>query len=163
MVNVAAVTLPVNVPVEQLVTVTVPISVPIAPETPMVLVVLKVISEAVLPAVPATDDNETGVAAPAPTVRVTPSAKVMAPIVIVPVEVLPTVEVPVTDTGLFRLMTPVPAAVTVPYNVMAEGAMAVMPPVKLSVSEPLPKVRVPVFANVVAPAMVLLEPVMDTL
>jgi len=84
-VKLAAFTVPVNVPVEQLVTVTVPISVPILPETPMVLVVLKVILEAVLPAVPATEDNEIGVAAPAPKVKVTPSERVAAPKVIVPV------------------------------------------------------------------------------
>jgi hypothetical protein len=90
-------------------------------------------------------------------------AKLTAPKVIWPVDAPPTVEVPATDTGLLRLMTPVPAAVTVPFNVIEEGAVAVMPPVKLNVSEPLPKMRVPVFAKVVAPAIVLDEPVMETL
>jgi len=72
----------------------------------------------VLPAVPVIVDKVIGVAAPAPTVNVTPSAKVAAPKVICPVDVPPTVEFAVTETGVAdvptKLITPVPAAVTVP-------------------------------------------------
>ena len=143
---------PENVPVEQLVTVMVPISVPIAPETPMVPVVLKVISEAVPLVVPVTEDNEIGVEAPAPTVNVALSARVIAPMVIWPVEAPPTRELPVTETGLFRLMTPVPAAVTLPYNVMPEGWVAVTPPVKVYVPL-LPRVKAPVLEKVAALVM----------
>ena len=62
-----------------------------------------------------------------------------------------------------KVMTPVPAALTVPLTVMALGAVAVTPPVKAVVSLPLPKVTVPVLAKVVAPAMLLLEPLSATL
>ena len=62
-----------------------------------------------------------------------------------------------------KVMTPVPAALTVPLTVMALGAVAVTPPVNAVVSPPLPKVTVPVLAKVVAPAMLLLEPLSTTL
>ncbi len=62
-----------------------------------------------------------------------------------------------------KVITPVPAAVTVPFTVMALGAVATTPPVKLMVSEPLPKVTVPVFAKVVVPAMVFELPLIATL
>ena len=150
--NVAAVTPPVNVPVEQLVTVTVPILVPTAPDTVKEPVVLKVRFALPEPG-PVTEDNEIGVAAPAaPTVNVALLARVMAPMVIWPVEVPPTTEVPVTETGLFRLMTPVPAAVTLPYNVMPEGWVAVTPPVKVYVPL-LPRVKAPVLEKVAALVM----------
>ena len=62
-----------------------------------------------------------------------------------------------------KVITPVPAAVTVPFTVIALGAVATTPPVKLIVSEPLPKVMVPVLAKVVVPAMVLVLPLIATL
>ncbi len=76
------------------------------------------------------------------------------------------VDVPPIVTAVLlspRVMTPVPAAVTVPFTVIALGAVAVTPPVKLMVSEPLPNAKVPVFAKVVAPAMVLVVPLIATL
>ena len=78
----------------------------------------------------------------------------------------PIVETPSIVTAVLlspRVMTPVPAAVTVPFTVIALGAVATTPPVKLIVSEPLPKETAPVLANVVVPAMVLLEPLIATL
>ena len=94
-----------------------------------------------------------GVAAPAPIIKVKLSPRVTAPVVIWPVEVPPNVELPVTDMGLLKFMTPVPAAVTIPFNVMPDGAVAVTPAVKAIVAPP-PKVRVPVLENVTALVMV---------
>ena len=51
----------------------------------------------------------------------------------------------------------------VPPKAIPEGAVATTPPVKLIVSEPLPKVTVPVLAKVVVPAMVLVLPLIATL
>jgi len=107
-------TAPEKVAPPELVMVSVPISVPIAPDTSIVLRVLNVTLEAVPPVVPVIVVIDIGVAAPAPMVRVTPSDSVTAPVVIWPVEVPPMVEEPVTEIGLFRFMTPVPAAVTAP-------------------------------------------------
>jgi len=76
------------------------------------------------------------------------------------------VEVPPIVTAVLlspKVITPVPAALTVPFTVMALGAVAVTPPVNAVVSPPLPKVTVPVLAKVVAPAMLLLEPLIATL
>ena len=57
-------------------------------------------------------------AAPTPTVNVVPVAKVVFPKVICPVDVPPTVDVPVTLTPVVpKLITPVPAAVIVPLIV----------------------------------------------
>ena len=78
----------------------------------------------------------------------------------------PIVDVPPIVTAVLlspRVITPVPAAVTVPFRVIALGAVAVTPPVKLMVSLPLPRAKVPVLANVVAPAIVLVVPLMATL
>ena len=78
----------------------------------------------------------------------------------------PIVDVPPIVTAVLlspKVITPVPAAVTVPFTVIALGAVATTPPVKLIVSEPLPRAKVPVFAKVVAPAMVLVVPLMATL
>jgi hypothetical protein len=102
------------------------------------------------------------VAAPTPTVNVVPVAKVVFPKVICPVEVPPTVEVPVIET-VPKLITPVPAAETVPLIVLELGAVAVTPPVNAIVSLPSPKVTVPVLEKVVAPAIVLLDPLNTTL
>ena len=145
---------------------TVPISVPTAPLTVTAPVVLMVRLEDTPPAVPVTAARLIGVAAPVPTVSVVLSAIVAVPMVIWPVEVPPTVELPPTATPVPaspRVMTPVPAAVTLPLRLMLEGAVATTPPVKFRVSPLLPRVTVPVLAKVVAPAMVLLAPVMETL
>ena len=102
--------------------------------------------------------------APPPTVNVTPSAKVAAPKVIAPVDVPPTVEFPETVTALVpKLITPVPAAVIVPLIIFELGDVAVTPPVNAIVSPPFPRVTVPVLEKVVAPAIVLLDPLNTTL
>ena len=129
-------------------------------------VVLIVKLETVLAAVPVTVDKVIGVAAPAPTVNVTPSAKVAAPKVICPVDVPPTVELPPTLMPVLaspKVITPVPAAVTVPFKLMLLGAVATTPPVNAIVSLPFPRVTVPVLEKVVAPAIVLLDPLNTTL
>ena len=84
---------------------------------------------------------------------------------ICPVEVPPTVALAVTLTGVVpRSITPVPAALIVPAMFLLDGALATTPPVNASVSlASLPSVSVPVLANVVAPAILLLAPVIDTL
>ena len=121
-------------------------SVPTAPLTVTAPVVLIVRLETVPLSVPVTVDKEIGVAAPAPTVNVTPSDKVAAPIVICPVDAPPIVEVPVIET-VPKLITPVPAALTVPLIVLELGDVAVTPPVNAVVPT---KVRVPVLEKVTA-------------
>ena len=72
---------------------------------------------------------------------------------IVPVEVPPTRELPLTDTGP-RSITPVPALVTVALLKMTdEGAVAVMPPVNAVVPA---KVNEPVLEKVTA--LVIVQP-----
>ena len=73
----------------------------------------------------------------------------------------PSTVVPETETAeAAKFKTPVPAAVSVPVKLRDEGTSAVTPPVKAVVPD---KVRVPVFENVVAPAIELEAPVRDTL
>ena len=162
-VTVVALTVLLKVVPPEFVIVMVPMSVPMAPLIVTAPVVLMVRLEAVPLAVPVTEDKLITLAIPVPTVKVAPSAKVAAPKVILPVDVPPIVELPATVTGAPKFRTPVPAAVTVPFTVMALGAVATTPPVKFMVSEPLPKVTVPVFAKVVVPAMVLVPPLIATL
>ena len=50
-----------------------------------------------------------------------------------------------------------------PESVIDEGLVATMPPVNAIVSEPFPKVSVPVLLKVVVPAMVFELPVRETL
>ncbi len=141
-------------------------SVPTAPLTVTAPVVLIVRLDAAPRAVPVTELRLIGVALPAPTVSVAPSASVAAPSVICPVEAPPIVELPPTATPVLpspSVITPVPAAVTLPFTLMAEGAVATTPPVKAVASPPLPSVTEPVLLNVVVPAIVLLEPVSATL
>ena len=93
-------------------------------------------------------------------------AKVAFPKVICPVDVPPTVELPPTLTPVSaspKVITPVPAAVTVPFKLMLLGAVAITPPVNAIVSPPFPRVTVPVLEKVVAPAIVLLDPLNTTL
>jgi len=104
-----------------------------------------------LEAVPETEPKEIGVIAAAPTVNVTSSDKIALPKVICPVDVPPTVEVPVIET-VPKFITPVPAALTVPLIVLELGDVAVTPPVNAFVPT---KVSVPVLEKVAAFVIVL--------
>ena len=141
-------------------------SVPTAPLTVTAPVVLIVRLETVPLSVPVTVDKVIDVAAPAPTVNVAPSARVAAPKVICPVDVPPTVELPPTLTPVSespKVITPDPAAVTVPFKLILLGAVATTPPVNAVASPPFPRVTVPVLENVVIPAIELLAPLNITL
>ena len=145
-VSVVASTVLLNVVPPLLVTVSVPMSVPMAPETVTAPVVFKVRFDEVPAAVPVIAAREIGVAAPAPTVSVTPSESVASDSVICQVDVPPMVLVPVTVRGLPPLKSspPVPSAVTVaPLSTRVVGAIASRPPVN-SVVPPPPRVSVPV-------------------
>ena len=64
----------------------------------------------------------------------------------------------VTVTGLFKLITPVPAAERVPATEIEAGAVAVKPPVKLKVLPAAePKTKAPVSLKVTAFVMDTLE------
>ena len=93
-------------------------SVPTAPLTVTAPVVFILRLDVPKSKVPETEDKEIGVAYPAPTVNVTSFAKVAAPKVICPVDVPPTVEFAVTETGVAdvpaKLIAADPIAVTVP-------------------------------------------------
>ena len=161
---VAASTVLVNVVAPDRVTVTVQISVPtILTETVPVVLIVRLEDEP--PAVPVTVHKVIFAAyAPPPTVNVAPSAKVTAPKLIAPVDVPPTVESPETVTAVVpKLIAPVPAAVIVPLIIFELGVVAVTPPVNAIVSPPFPNVTVPVLEKVVAPAIVLLDPLNITL
>ena len=137
-------------------------SVPTAPLTVTAPVVFIVRLDFPKSKVPETEDKVIGVAAPAPTVNVTPSDKVAAAIVICPVDAPPIVDVPVIET-VPKVITPVPAALTVPLIVLELGAVAITPPVNAEEPPTLTKVTVPVLLNVVAPAIELLAPLNATL
>ena len=146
--------------------VTVPISVPTAPLIVAAPVVWMVRLEVEPLSVPVTDERLKVLAIPVPTVKVTPSAKVAAPKVMLPVEVPPTVELPPTLIPVSlspKVMTPVPAAVTIPLRLILLGAVAVTPPVKAMVSLPFPKVSVPVLEKVTALVIVFDAPLNTTL
>ena len=105
-------TLPAKVVPPLLVIVRVPMSVPTVPVTLTGAAVLSVRLDAVPPAVPDTVARSIGVAAPAPTVSVVLSARVAGPRRIAPMEVPPTVDVPVTFRGVSlspRVISPMPA------------------------------------------------------
>jgi hypothetical protein len=121
--------------------------VPIVPLIVTIPVDLTVKELTAPPVVPLTAFRVMGMAVEAvPTVSVTPSARVVLPRVIAPVLVPPIVELPLMFKGVVaRLMTPVPAAVTVPLIVLLEGAVAIIPPVNPTVVDPPPRVRFPVF------------------
>ncbi len=159
MVAVAAATVLWKVVPPELVMVKSPISVPTAPATVTAPVVLMVKLLDVPDAVPVTAAILIVLAMPVPTVSVTPSSRMALPRVIVPVDVPPTK--PLADLMFIavsespRVIIPMPAAVTVPMRLIAEGLVAMMPPVKLKTSEPaLPKVSEPLLPKVVSPAMV---------
>ena len=90
-VTVTAPTAPVKVVPPELVMVSVPISVPIVLETVTAPVVLIVRFDTAFRAVPIIEERLIALAIPVPRVRVTPSASVVAPKVMVPVEAPPTV------------------------------------------------------------------------
>ncbi len=90
-VTVVAPTVLLKVVPPELVIVRIPISVPIVLETVTAPVVLIVRFEALPLAVPAIDDKLIAFAIPVPIVRVTPSASVVAPKVMVPVALPPNV------------------------------------------------------------------------
>ena len=164
-VTVTALTVLLKVKPPVFVTNIVPISVPTMPLTVTAPLVFIVRWESALSAVPLTAARDIGVPALLPTVNVTLSDIVTAPMVIWPVEVSPTRDVPVTATGTApRLMTPIPEALTRPKRFIALCVIAVRPPVKVNESVALlvPSVNDPVFKNVVVPAMVLSAPSNDT-
>ena len=108
------------------------------------------------------------VAKPVPTVNVTPFAKVTFPRLIAPVAAPPRTDVAVTETGVPaspKVITEAPVlAAIVPAIFTAFGAVATTPAVKVLESpDASPIVTVPVFPNVVAPAIVFAAPVIDTL
>ena len=66
-------------------------------------------------------------------------------------EAPPIVVLSVTVTGLFKLITPVPAAEIVPATEIEAGAVAVTPPVKARLSlAASPKTKAPVSLKVTA-------------
>ncbi len=150
----ATLTAPLKVVPPELVIVTVPISVPMVLETVTAPVVLIVRFDTVLPAVPAIDDRLIAFAIPVPKVNVTPSASVVAPKVMVPVELPPTVVFADTLTGVVpKFSTPLEAAI-VPAKVFTLGAVAVKPPLNVNVPPLAPSVKVPVLLKVTALVMV---------
>ncbi len=159
---VAPTVLPKVVPPE-LVIVRVPTLVPIAPLTVTVPAVS--IARFALPLEgPVTVVRLIGVAALAPKFKLL--FRLIAPVVMVPVEVPPMVDVPPIVSAVLlspKVITPVPAALTLPLTVMALGAVATTPPVNAIVSLPLPRVTVPVLAKVVVPAIELELPLIPTL
>ena len=157
-------TAPLKVVPPELVMVRVPILVPTAP--PMATSPVVLIVRFALPLTgPVTVVSVIGVAAPAPTVRLL--FRLIAPVVIWPVDAPPMIDVPPMLTAVPlspKVITPVPAAVTIPFTVIALGAVATTPPVKLMVSAlSLPKAKVPVLAKVVVPAIVLDAPLIAML
>ncbi len=171
MVTVSAVSVDPNVAPPTLVSVTEPRSVPTAPVTLVAPRVSKAMEEVAAPAVPLMAPVVTGVAAPAPRMRLAPSASWMAGRVMAPVLVPPIWLAPETLTGLVvaRLSTPVPWAETeAPARVMEEGAVAVRPPSKAMVPENATEpvlsrvtgavTAIPVMASEYALAAVVSEP-----
>jgi len=133
---------------------------PILPLTLMVAVLFKVRSAVLALVASSTELRLIGEATPVPIVKVLASAMVVAPKVIAPVEVPPMLVSAVTATGLFKSITPVPAAVIVPATEILDCVVAVTPPVK-AVLEParLLIVKLPVLLKLLAPVMLLLDPV----
>jgi len=133
MVTVPAVSVEPKVAVPELVRVTEPRSVPTAPVTLTAPRVSKVMAEVAPPAVPLMAPVVMGVVAPAPRVRLAPSARFSAGKVMAPVLVPPIWLEPETVSGLVvaRLSTPAPwAAREMPAKEMDEAAVAVRPPSK---------------------------------
>ena len=126
-------TAPLKVIPPEFVTVSAPISVPIAPLTVTTSVVLKVIFEGLLPATPVMEARVIGVAAPVPSVKVTPSLSVTAPSVIRPVvglRVLLTSKV--TGTAMYNGLAV--AVMLCALTVTADAFAIDKPPKKLNTS-----------------------------
>lgn len=152
--TVLALTAPLKVAPPELAIVRVPISVPMVPDTVSAPIVLIVRFEGVPPVVPAIDERLIALAIPVPRVSVTPSASVVAPKVMVPVELPPRVVSAETLTGLVpKLITPLEAAI-VPAKVLVLGAVAVNPLLIVNVPPDDPNARVPVLLNVTALAII---------
>ena len=145
-------TAPLKVVPPELVMVRVPISVPMVLLTATAPVVLIVRLEAKPEAVPATELRLIALAMPVPRVKVTLSAKVVAPKLMAPVAVPPIAVVAKMLTGVVaKLITLVPVlAVIVPDRYFVLGAIAVKPFVKVKVPPLVPKVKVPVLLKVTA-------------
>ena len=135
-VTVVAPTVLLKVVPPELVIVRMPISVPIVLETVTAPVVLMVRFEALPLAVPAIDDKLIAFAIPVPIVRVTPSANVVAPRVMVPVALPPNVVSARTLTAVVpKLITLVVLlAAIVPARYFVLGAVAVKPLMKVRLS-----------------------------
>ena len=143
----AAATVPENVVPPELVTVTVPTSVPTAPLADTAPVVLSVRFDAAPPKLPLTLDRLTGLAAPVPTVKVTPSTRVTGPSVTVPVPLDRMLE-PATLVAVLR-PSAVFAVVMFPFTTL-DPTVRATPPVKTRASGPSPKRTVPEVSRPVA-------------
>jgi hypothetical protein len=138
--------------------------VPTVPLTLILPVVFNVRLDKLVVAPPVTELKLIGAAVPVPIVNVLLLTIFVAPKVICPVEVPPTVVLAVTLIGELRLITPVPAADIVPAIFTCEAAVAVIPPVNAFVLVfTAPIVIVPVLPSVVTPEILLLLPVSETL
>ena len=159
-VTVVAPTVLLKVVPPELVIVRIPISVPIVLETVTAPVVLIVKLEARSKSVPATELKLIALALPVPIVKVTLSAKVVAPKLMAPVAAPPMVVLAKMLTGvvakLITLLSVVAAIVPDKYFVL--GAVAVKPPAKVKVSLPSPKNKAPEVPKVVALVMLVVPP-----
>ena len=145
-------TAPLKVVPPELVMVRVPMSLPIVLLTATAPVVLIVKLEARPKSVPATELRLIALLMPVPRVKVTLSAKVVAPRLMAPVAVPPMVVLAKMLTGVVaKLITLVELfAAIVPDKYFVLGANAVRPLVKLKVPALAPKVKVPVLLKVTA-------------
>ena len=153
-------TAPLKVVPPELVMVRVPISVPMVLLTATAPVVLIVKLEARPKSVPATELRLIALLMPVPRVKVTLSAKVVAPRLMAPVAVPPMVVVAKMLTGVVaKLITLVELfAAIVPDKYFVLGAVAVKPPANVKVSPPLPKYSAPEVPKVVALVILLVLP-----
>ena len=159
-VTVAAPTVLLKVVPPELVMVRVPISVPMVLLTATAPVVLIVRLEVLPESVPATELRLIALALPVPIVKVTLSAKVVAPKLIAPVAVPPMVVLAKMLTGVVaKLITIVELfAAIVPDRYFVLGAVAVRPFVNVKVSLPLPKYSAPEVPKVVALVILVVLP-----
>ena len=147
---------PLKVVPPELVMVRVPISVPMVLLTATAPVVLIVRLEVLPESVPATEIRLIALALPVPIVKVTLSAKVVAPKLIAPVAVPPMVVLARMLTGVVaKLITLVELfAAIVPDRYFVLGAVAVKPFVNVKVPPLAPRVKVPVLLKVTASVIV---------
>ena len=154
-------TAPVKVVPPELVMVRVPMSVPMVLLTATTPVVLIVRLEARPKSVPATELRLIALALPVPIVKVTLSAKVVAPKLMAPVAAPPMVVLAKMLTGVVaKLITLLPVvAAIVPDKYFVLGAVAVKPPANVRVSAaPLPKYSAPEVPKVVALVILVVLP-----